>query len=230
MSGGISRLARLASFLLDSSRSSFPENQETSEPVVASSNTSRVEQASRDSDLFAGCLVNGNVASHNAWRWQVDRSDPELLCQYPRLTEVMGMLNQSVGQRFDLCVSRSKLSSHVLEHCLALLQGLQRKGVSRFKIGITVDPYNRWFCPEYGYATDGVYGRMLIVAILRTMEAAAFLEAFLIREFRSSPGCDNSATGGEGVSVTHTNLAFVYVVVSWPTVGNKRPRLGEQAS
>ena len=151
MSGtGISRLARLASFLLDSSRSSFPESQEavgSSEPAVASSSTSSWggEQASEDSDWFAGCLVNGNVASHNAWRWQVERSDQELLYQYPRLTEVMGMLNGSVGQHFDLRLSKSKLSSHVLEHCLALVQGLQRKGGSRFKIGITVDPHSRWY-------------------------------------------------------------------------------------
>ena len=230
MSAGISRLARLASFLLDASRSSFPENEETEPARVSSAATIRDEQAPSASDLVAGCLVNGMVASRNVWRWQLERSDPDLL-RYPRLLEVMETLNRSVGQHFDLCLPRSRLSSHVLEHCLAQLQGLERKGVSRFKIGITVDPYSRWFSPEYGYATEGRYDRMLIVAVLRTMEAAAFVEAILIRDFRRSPGCDNSATGGEGVSVTHTNLAFVYVVVSWPeAVGTKRPRLGERGS
>ena len=256
MSGSFSRLTRLASFLLDSTRTVFSDEveetpaaatsdsrffsdgpvDETPGSASAGSGPSRraeaVVEQGLGSSLLAGYRVGGMKASQNAWRWQIERSDPGLL-QYSRLFEVMESLNNNDRAEvhcFDLCLCNSKLSSHVLDHCVGTVQALLRKGCSSFKIGITLDPCNRWYSPEFGYAAQGVYSEMVVMAVLRTMEAAAFLEAALIREFRTSNLCDNKAAGGEGVSLDHANLAFVYTVVSWPAVtarGTKRARVGD---
>ena len=254
MSGSFSRLTRLASFLLDSTRTVFSDEveetpttaatssdrffsdgavDETPGSASAGSGTGRTEgvvDQGLGSSLLARYRVGGMKASQNAWRWQIQRSDPGLL-QYSRLFEVMESLNNRAEVHcFDLCLCNSKLSSHVLDHCVGTVQALRRKGCSSFKIGITLDPCNRWYSPEFGYAAQGVYSEMVVMAVLRTMEAAAFLEAALIREFRSSNLCDNKAAGGEGVSLDHANLAFVYTVVSWPAVtarGTKRARVGD---
>ena len=235
MSGQFSRLARLASFLLDSSRNAFTDEVPEIPDLVTGSDgceshgsepPAAVEGVgeSPSSSSLASCRVSGMPASHNAWRHVIERSDPGLL-QYTRLFQVMESLNNAEGQCFNLCLCRSKLSSHVLDHCITTIQNLGRQGCLRFKIGITLDPYNRWYNPEYGYASEG-FSEMLVVAVLRTMEAAAFLEAVLIREFRGHGLCTNQAGGGEGVSLDHTNLAFVYTVVLWPETsrGLKRPR------
>ena len=148
----------------------------------------------------------------NAWRWQIQCGDPTLL-NVDRLHEVMDALNHADSQVFDLRLPKSKLASLVLEHCMCLLQSIARQGFWRFKIGITSDPFSRWFHPEYGYVVDGVYTAMWIMTVVRTMEAAAFIEAALIREFKTCGCCDNWASGGEGVSL-EGSLAFVYVVLS----------------
>ena len=53
---------------------------------------------------------------------------------------------------------------------------------------------------------------MKVMAILHFMEAAALLEASLIKLHKSSSLCLNQAPGGEGVSAT-TSPAFVYIVL-----------------
>ena len=153
-------------------------------------------------------------------RGQVQRSDPSLLT-LDRLHEVMSSLNHSEGQIFDLRLPQSKLASLVLEHCMSLLQSIARQGSSRFKVGITSDPFARWLNADYGYGAQGVYSTMWVLCIVRTMEAAAFIEAALIREFKNCDCCDNCASGGEGVSL-EGSLAFVYVVLSEPP---KRQRI-----
>ena len=210
------RYERLASFFLDESKIDPPPRSEP-EPASASAVGSKRKLDSPDetkglpSSNPAGCLVQGSVATQNAWRWKVGQHDRTLL-DIGRLHDVMHNLNESTGRLFDLRLAKSKLASVVLQHCFAILAGLSTQG-ARFKIGITTDPGHRWFNPSYGYGTEGKYVRMLLIAIVKTMEAATYIEAALIREFRSHPLCDNEAPGGEG-AMLDASPGFVYVVRS----------------
>lgn len=207
------RYERLASFLLDESKIDPPgvSEQEPPSSLAASSKRKLDEIEGPPPSNTSGCLVHGSPASHNAWRWKVGQHDRTLL-DIPRLHDVMQSLNESAGHRFDLRLAKSKLASVVLQHCVAIVAGLSAQGV-RFKVGITSDPGHRWFNPSYGYGTEAKYVRMLLIAIVRTMEAATYIEAALIREFRSSHLCDNEAPGGEG-AMLDASPGFVYVVRS----------------
>ena len=216
---GTGRLEKLASFLLDPTRTDPPQMEAPTLPElspepsasVQSSAGSNKRKLDRAEGLAAGCLISGQQATHNAWRWKVEQCDRTLL-DIPKLHEVMRGLNQSVGDRFDLRLPKAKLASAVLQHCVAVVAGVSAQG-ARFKIGITSDPGFRWFNEGYGYARQGTYVCMHIIAIVKTMEAAAYLEAALIREFRSYVLCDNEASGGEGAA-WDTSPGFVYVVRS----------------
>ena len=154
--------------------------------------------------------MQGCAASHNAWRWKVQQCDPKLL-ELPNLHTAMQELNAKSGNQFDLRLPKVKLASAVLQHCIALVAYVAAQG-ARFKIGITTNPEFRWSNPSFGYAGSGVYKKMVIMTIVRTMEAAAFLEAAVIREFRNHPACDNEAAGGEGA--VDSSPGFVYMVHS----------------
>ena len=206
------RLERLASFFLDASKEVFPETLETPAPheesSAAASHKRKFDEI--ESDKLAGCLVQGCAASHNAWRWKVQQCDPRLL-QLPNLHTAMQELNASSGNCFDLRLPKVKLASAVLQHCIALVACVAAQG-AMFKVGITTNPAFRWSNSSFGYAGSEIYKKMVIMAIVRTMEAAAFLEAALIREFRDHPACQNEAAGGEGA--VDSSPGFVYLVHS----------------
>lgn len=208
-----SRYERLASFLLDESKTDPPPEpkSEVSSSVGVKRKIDATDPKDSSCKTTAGCLVSGSVASHNAWRWKVEQHDRTLL-SIPRLHDVMRNLNQSSGSRFDLRLPRGKLASAVLQHCIAIVAGVATQG-ARFKVGISTDPGHRWFNPSYGYGTEGKYECMLVIAIVKTMEAATYIEAALIREFRTHPLCDNEAAGGEG-AMLDASPGFVYVVRS----------------
>lgn len=212
------RLERLASFLLDPLRMDppVPEVNLVSEPPtveVACESSQHVLCKKRKIDRIEGsaaCLVGGMHASHNAWRWRVEQCDRSLLA-IPNLHAVMEKLNTSPHSCFDLRLPKARLASAVLKHCVTVIEGLASQG-ARFKIGITTDPGFRWSNPSFGYAhATEIYTTMVIVSILKTMEAAAYLEASLIREFRENKLCLNEALGGEGAMVD-ASPGFVYVV------------------
>ena len=206
-----SRLDRLASFLLEPSRSSLPELPEP-EPEGPSTQPQDVACVASSSVLclgVAGCLIQGLEASCNAWKWQIQQNDPALLAR-PGLIKIMEQLNSAQASGFDLRLPRGRLASCVLQHCIAVVAAVARTSM-RFKVGITTDPCHRFLNTAYGYRPQGVYKQMVIIAILKSMEAAAYVEATLIREFRDHAACANEAAGGEGSSL-EALLGFVYVV------------------
>ena len=203
------RLDRLASFLLDPGRDEPPEEVKD-EP---SSSQHKVP-------LAIGCTVQGMQATPNTWRWTVQQCDPSLL-NIARLHEIMAKLHTASGNHFDLRLAKGKLASLVLQHCVAVVAALASQS-HRFKIGITTDPFHRWFNSDFGYLHDGAYSSMTIIALVKSMEAASYLEAALIREFRDCGSCQNEARGGEGAAAD-APLGFVYVV-SLAKFGCKRPR------
>lgn len=207
------RYERLASFLLDESKIDPPPVVSEQGPPAQAVGSKRKIDAREEppSTSTAGCLVQGSVATHNAWRWKVEQHDRTLL-NIPRLHEVMQNLNNCSGNHFDLRLAKRKLASAVLQHCVTIVAALSVQG-ARFKVGISTDPGHRWFNASYGYGTEGKYARMLLIAIVKTMEAATYIEAALIREFRHHPLCDNEAPGGEG-AMLDVSPGFVYVVHS----------------
>ena len=230
------RLDRLASFLLSGSRDSLDSDLlegdnirqqaeefcmprtlrgvESKEGLEAGS-----ESSSTASPMTSSCLIQGMLATHNAWRWKIQQSDPSML-NCPKLALIMDKLNRSCGVVFDLRLAKGRLASVVLQHCVAITASVAARGTG-FKVGITSDPHNRWFNESFGYARHSTYSCMTIIGILKTMEAATYAEAALIREFRDHALCDNQALGGEGVG--EASPAFVYVV-SGRAVAPKRMR------
>ena len=206
------RTERLASFFLDPSKEAFPEIVSSSVPTATSSAASHNKRKLDEigSNQVAGCSIQGLPATRNAWRWKVEQCDPVLL-QIPNLHTAMRDLNDSSGNHFDLRLPKGKLASAVLKHCVALVACVAAQG-AKFKVGITTNPEFRWSNASSGYAGSGIYKRMVIMAIVRTMEAAAFLEAAVIREFRDHPACQNEAAGGEGA--VDSSPGFVYMVHS----------------
>ena len=214
---GRSRLERLASFFVSSSRSNLDEVEQHepphTEPQPDENSSVSSSHQHPSPDVFASCLIRGQVASCNAWKWHVGQADKSLL-QLERLHTIMARLNASPSTCFNLFLPRAKLASSVLDHCASVINSLAAIQGGRYKIGITMDPYNRWFNDEYGYGRGSAYASMHIITIARSMETAAFIEAALLREFRlTSEQCDNLACGGEGVDL-QGELAFVYVVQS----------------
>ena len=206
------RLERLASFLLDPLRVDPPvlDVNLASEPCEPSQHLLCKKRKTDRIEGSAACLIEGMHASHNAWRWKVEQCDRSLLA-IPNLHVVMEKLNTHPHSCFDLRLPKAKLASAVLKHSVTVIEGLALRG-ARFKIGITTDPGFRWSNPSFGYAhATEIYTTMVIVSILKTMEAAAYLEASLIREFREHKLCLNEALGGEGAMID-ASPGFVYVV------------------
>ena len=159
----------------------------------------------------ASCLIDGRVGTRNFWRWKVQQLDPKLL-ELPNLCVIMDKLNSGHTDVFDLRLPKGRLASVVLQHCVAIVAATASRG-TRFKIGLTTDPFNRWFNESFGYVHQAAYSCMTIISILRTMEAATYLEAAVIREFLDHALCDNQASGGEG-AIADASPAFIYVVTA----------------
>ena len=220
------RMDRLASFLLDSDPKPLEDFEEPcnavlkvqgeskdSREVLSESGIQGQDLASSPSSSVlhgaASCLVDGMTASCNVWRWRVQQCDPQLL-DNKNLCTIMDTLNMSRASVFDLRLPKGRLASMVLQHCVAVIAAIASKS-STFKIGITTNPHNRWFSESFGYFRHPVLSNMTIISILRSMEAATYLEAALIREFMDNPLCENKALGGEG-AMADASPAFVYVV------------------
>ena len=199
----MSYLSRLASFLWDSE---VPQSQA---PSTSDARQTHPEATSEEPPpATSGCLFDGRRASVNYWKHRVSIVDAGFL-EHQKLHDVMGKLHMSAGDVFDFRLPDCKLSSKVLEHCSRIIDGLCAKHYI-FKVGVTVDPHARWHNPAHGYYKTSFRG-MKVLAILHYMEAAALLEAALIRMYKGSQCCLNEAPGGEGISV-HSSPAFVYVV------------------
>ena len=216
---------RLASFFLDPEDSKPPNSLADGDPVqnetqqgLRGKPTSgsgfgcegRGSEGSGSAEV-ASCLIDGRVGSCNFWRWKVQHFDPKLL-ELQNLCVIMEKLNSGLADVFDLRLPKGRLASMVLQHCVAIVAGTASKG-TRFKIGLTTDPHNRWFSESFGYGREGVYSSMTIISILRTVEAATYLEAALIREFLDHALCDNQASGGEG-AIMDASPAFIYLVTA----------------
>ena len=203
------RLERLASFFLEPSRSTFEPNPEPTSSLATSSSSEPVSIERSAPTVTSSCLVDGRLASSNAWKWKVQHMDPSLL-NIENLHIAMNNLNSSPGAHFDLRLPASRLASGVLGHCTKVLRMIASRDTV-FAVGITVDPYHRFCNASYGYLGKGVYDYMTVIAITRTMEAAGYLEAALIRDAVAFAGCQNRAPGGEGIN-PDSSPGFVYIV------------------
>ena len=205
----MSYLVRLASFLWDSERdASEAPRGEDSEASASSNQEATCSEATCSEARASGCTFHGRTASGNYWKHHVKSFDESLL-GYETLHLSTQKLQLSAAGVFDVSLPSGKLSSKVLEHCCYTIE----KACSQqwlFKIGVTADPHSRWYA-EHGYHRTS-FTKMKVMAILHFMEAAALLEASLIKLHKSSSLCLNQAPGGEGVSAT-TSPAFVYIVL-----------------
>ena len=191
------RLERLASFLLEPDRTSFEAPACYGSPI------------DRAGPVCTGLLVDGQKASSNAWKWKVQRVNPRLL-ELPTLHVIMEQLNTSPGPCFDLKLGQGKLASTVLQHCICVVGSIAGQGI-KFKVGITSNPFHRWHNESYGYIHQKIYTHMSLIAIVSTMEAAAYIEAAVLREYGTHCCCQNDAPGGEGCK-GDVQPGFVYVV------------------
>ena len=145
---------------------------------------------------------------------------PRNLVALARTKEVIQEIMREPAIMLDIIPS-NVLAHKILENAQAVIASLAEK--SYFKIGQTVNPLHRWSNVEYGYqySAHPCWSAMRIVGILEHGEAAGFLEAALISQWRTHSRCLNVAQGGEGVSKTEGPFC-VYVVVS--ASGNCLPR------
>lgn len=146
--------------------------------------------------------------SDNYWKLRV----PKHLAELPRLKGLIQDIMAEPCLKLDLLPSQT-LASKILERANLVIRGLASN--SCFKIGLTSNPVHRWSNDGYGYlhSSNPSWHEMRIVALLASGEAAGFLEAALIDRWQRDHRCQNSATGGEGIS-TQEGPFCVYVVVS----------------
>lgn len=132
--------------------------------------------------------------------------------ELPRLKGLIQDIMAEPCLKLDLLPSQT-LASKILERANLVIRGLASN--SCFKIGLTSNPVHRWSNDGYGYlhSSNPSWNEMRIVALLASGEAAGFLEAALIDRWQRDHRCQNSATGGEGIS-TQEGPFCVYVVVS----------------
>ena len=99
-----------------------------------------------------------------------------------------------------------------LDHADDIVEKMLCKYTMKFKIGITVDPYNRWYSkdmPGYKYDRGDKFEKMLVLAVYHTGEAAGVLERHMIKWCKHKPGCANMLPGGES---TRQSTTYLYVV------------------
>ena len=115
-------------------------------------------------------------------------------------------------------------------------QRIQDIGCAVYKIGIAMDPIQRFKGYSWSYIYEGYEEMLLLVASTATQ--CRILERLLIERFKGRQGCQNEAPGGEGMRDS-TNLCFVYAVFCDGGTGRawglsarkaKRPRAREAVS
>ena len=115
-------------------------------------------------------------------------------------------------------------------------QRIQDIGCAVYKIGIAMDPIQRFKGFSWSYIYEGYEEMLLLVASTATQ--CRILETFLIERFKGRPGCQNEAPGGEGMRDS-SNLCYVYAVFCDGGTGRawglsarkaKRPRAREAVS
>ena len=91
--------------------------------------------------------------------------------------------------------SRRELAGHALQRIVSTVKDIlqQFPGRLKFKIGITSTALSRFMY----YAKEG-YTSMHLLHAAWTHDAISMVEAALIKEFKTCPGCKNIAPGGEG--------------------------------
>lgn len=101
----------------------------------------------------------------------------------------------------------------VLQHCAGVIASKVSDQLTVFKIGITVNPVDRWRNAGFGYCNEG-YTSMQLLHCERNSRACGFLEAALIAQFRGTLGCQNEAPGGEGFSTEGDceSMCYLYAV------------------
>ena len=119
-------------------------------------------------------------------------------------------------------ISHVKLNARTTQavcSCRNLIVNLLEQGPTRFKIGITGNPRNRWYQFDDMPGQVAYYhfwDRMDLLACTHTIEAAKFLEVFLIDDFWDRSGCHNCQLhdrGGSGkVVIDDYGVCWIYVV------------------
>jgi len=105
---------------------------------------------------------------------------------------------------------QSTIFGAILAHAEEHVHRIVKQGPTIFKIGITTDPAHRWGNRRYGYLHDlDHYQQMMILSEIESA-GAAMLEASLIKTFKHTPGCRNTAPGGE--NVRQGCMVFTYIV------------------
>ena len=101
----------------------------------------------------------------------------------------------------------------VLQHCAGIIESKVSDQLTVFKIGITVNPVDRWCNTGFGYCREG-FTSMQLLHCERNSRACGFLEAALIAKFRGTLGCQNEAPGGEGFSTQGDceTMCYLYAV------------------
>ena len=101
----------------------------------------------------------------------------------------------------------------VLQHCAGVIASKVSDQLTVFKVGITVNPVDRWRNAGFGYCNEG-YTSMQLLHCERNSRACGFLEAALIAQFRGTLGCQNEAPGGEGFSTEGDceSMCYLYAV------------------
>lgn len=83
-----------------------------------------------------------------------------------------------------------------------------------FKIGITANPFQRWYNEKYGYVHDGYTRMHLLYTAAHSRksvdDSSGQMESRLIALFSEHPYCENKAGGGE--TPTPFSPHFTYVV------------------
>lgn len=101
----------------------------------------------------------------------------------------------------------------VLQHCASIIESKVSDQLTVFKVGITVNPVDRWCNTGFGYSQEG-FTSMQLLHCERNSRACGFLEAALIAQFRGTLGCQNEASGGEGFSTQGDceTMCYLYAV------------------
>ena len=111
-------------------------------------------------------------------------------------------------------IGKFKQAGKVLQDCIAKINGIVDAAgrLLVYKVGATYDPAVRW--QLYLENDPDRYTNMLVIAVLHSSEACAYLEAAVIREFLGQPGCRNIGFGGENVCTTAAvpGPYYVYLV------------------
>ena len=137
-------------------------------------------------------------------------------------------VKEPISEHIELCINMRRNPRQAIDHCIRAITKLLTMAPPssvRFKIGLTGEPTQRWFCgahsPYYQY-----WGRMVLLHACHTLEGAKYLECILIDTFAETsigrrPGAhgsslghvcaniDNNDRGGTGRAVGDHGLFYV---------------------